>query len=100
MTGAATTLGLGLAISAALLYMLLRFVVATPKSANVSEAVSQHAFWTALIAFFASGTSGLANLWANPDPQASAPADVTAMIMHAASPGLWLGVVYILGQFT
>ncbi|PQZ96146.1 hypothetical protein CQ018_02365 [Arthrobacter sp. MYb227] len=100
MTGAATTIGIGLAISAALLYMLLRFVVATPKSANVIEAVSQHAFWTALIAFFASGTSGLANLWANPDPQASAPADVTAMIMHAASPGLWLGVVYVLGQFT
>lgn len=100
MTGAATTIGIGLAISAALLYMLLRFVVATPKSANVIGAVSQHAFWTALIAFFASGTSGLANLWANQGPQATAPADVTAMIMHAASPGLWLGVVYILGQFT
>lgn len=100
MTGAATTIGIGLAISAALLYMLLRFVVATPKSSNVIEAVSQHAFWTALIAFFASGTSGLANLWAIPDTHATAPTDVTAMIMHAASPGLWLGVVYILGQFT
>lgn len=60
MTGAATTIGIGLAICAALLYMLLRFVVATPKSANVIEAVSQHAFWTALIAFFASSHHGSA----------------------------------------
>lgn len=100
MTNALTNLGFGLAVSAGFVYLLLRFVVATPGAANVVDSVSRHAFWTALIGFFASGTSGLMNLWAYPDPQNPSDSDVPALIMHAAAPGLWLGLVYILGQFT
>lgn len=100
MTNAATNVGIGLALSAALVYVVLRFVVATPRAGNIVESISQHAFWTALIAFFASGTSGLMNLWANPDPQSPSDSSIPTMVMHAAAPGLWLGIVYILGQFT
>lgn len=100
MAGALTSIGFGLAGSAALLYVLLRFFVATPNAHNTKEAIARHAFWTALIAFLASGTSGLANLWANPSPGSPGETAMPTMIMHAAAPGLWLGLVYILGQFT
>ncbi|GAA1870788.1 hypothetical protein GCM10009715_17140 [Paeniglutamicibacter psychrophenolicus] len=105
MMGALTAIGSGLAISAALIYVLLRFLVAEPSASNATAAISRHAFWTALIAFLASGTSGLSNLWANPGENlfretGSATTSVPTLIMHAAAPGLWLGIVYILGQFT
>lgn len=100
MTGAFTAIGFGLAISAALIYIVLRFLVAQPNASNTIQSVSRHAFWTALIAFFASGTSGLSNLWANPDQQLQNQGGTPAMLMHAAAPGLWLGIVYVLGQFT
>lgn len=105
MMGAFTAIGTGLAISAALIYVLLRFLVAEPNASNATAAISRHAFWTALIAFLASGTSGLSNLWANPGENllretGSAEIGVPTLIMHAAAPGLWLGIVYVLGQFT
>ncbi|MFI8412988.1 hypothetical protein ACIGB6_10970 [Paeniglutamicibacter gangotriensis] len=105
MIGAFTAIGSGLAISAALIYLLLRFLVAEPRASHATAAISRHAFWTALIAFFASGTSGLANLWVNPGENllrdtGTATISVPTLIMHAAAPGLWLGIVYILGQFT
>ncbi len=105
MMAALTAIGSGLAISAALLYVLLRFLVAEPNASNATAAISRHAFWTALIAFLASGTSGLSNLWANPGENllretGSAGTSVPTLIMHAAAPGLWLGIVYVLGQFT
>lgn len=100
MTGALTSIGFGLAGSAALIYVLLRFFVASPNASNTTEAISRHAFWTALIAFLASGTSGLANLWANPSPGTPTEPSAPTLLMHAAAPGLWLGLVYILGQFT
>lgn len=100
MTAAFTAIGFGLAISAALIYVVLRFLVAAPKATNTIQAVSRHAFWTALIAFFASGTSGLSNLWANPGHQLQDHSGVPTLLMHAAAPGLWLGIVYVLGQFT
>lgn len=100
MMGAATNVGIGLAVSAALLYVLLRFFVANPTSRDSTRAISSHALWTAAIAFLASGTSGLANLWANPDPNHSSESGVPVLLMHAAAPGLWLGIVYVLGQFT
>ena len=105
MMGALTAIGSGLAISAALLYVLLRFLVAEPNASNATAAISRHAFWTALIAFLASGTSALSNLWANPGENllretGSAGTSVPTLIMHAAAPGLWLGIVYVLGQFT
>lgn len=103
MINALTSVGFGLAISAALIYVLLRFFVAAPNATNATEAISRHAFWTALIAFLASGTSGLSNLWAiAPDADTGMIVDTqpTTMLMHAAAPGLWLTLVYILGQFT
>ncbi|MET0977270.1 MAG: hypothetical protein ABWX63_00490, partial [Paeniglutamicibacter terrestris] len=103
MINALTSVGFGLAMSAALIYVLLRFFVAAPNATNTTEAISRHAFWTALIAFFASGTSGLSNLWAiAPDAGTGMMVDTqpTTMLMHAAAPGLWLTLVYILGQFT
>ncbi|KAA0977835.1 hypothetical protein FQ154_06130 [Paeniglutamicibacter gangotriensis] len=105
MIGAFTAIGSGLAISAALIYLLLRFLVAEPRASQATAAISRHAFWTALIALFASGTSGLTNLWVNPGENllletGNASASVPTLIMHAAAPGLWLGIVYILGQFT
>ncbi|MCV9995509.1 hypothetical protein OIU93_14565 [Paeniglutamicibacter sp. ZC-3] len=100
MSDALTSIGFGLAGSAALIYVLLRFFVASPNATNTTEAISRHAFWTALIAFLASGTSGLANLWANPSPGTPTDPAAPTMLMHAAAPGLWLGLVYILGQFT
>ena len=101
MMGAATNVGIGLAVSAALIYVLLRFFVANPTSRDSTRAISRHALWTAAIAFLASGTSGLANLWANPDPNHCLRVRRPAMLlMHAAAPGLWLGIVYVLGQFT
>ncbi|RAX49796.1 hypothetical protein DQ353_08185 [Arthrobacter sp. AQ5-05] len=105
MMGALTTIGSGLAISAALIYVLLRFLVAEPSASNATAAISRHAFWTALIAFLASGTAGLSNLWANPGEDlfretGSASTSFPTLVMHAAAPGLWLGIVYVLGQFT
>lgn len=100
MSDALTSIGFGLASSAALIYVLLRFLVASPNAKNTTEAISRHAFWTALIAFLASGTSGLANLWAHPSPGMPTDPAAPTMLMHAAAPGLWLGLVYILGQFT
>jgi hypothetical protein len=100
MTDAAASVGIGLAVSAALLYLVLRFFVANPTATDSTKAISSHALWTAAIAFLASGTSGLTNLWANPDPSYPGETSAPTLIMHAAAPGLWLGVVYILGQFT
>ncbi|MFL4476925.1 hypothetical protein ACIPUB_01465 [Paeniglutamicibacter sp. ORCA_105] len=100
MSDALTSIGFGLAGSAALIYVLLRFFVASPNAKNTTESISRHAFWTALIAFLASGTSGLANLWASTSPGTPTDPAAPTMLMHAAAPGLWLGLVYILGQFT
>ncbi|QXQ09314.1 hypothetical protein [Paeniglutamicibacter sp. Y32M11] len=102
MINALTSVGFGLAISAALIYVLLRFFVAAPNATNTTEAISRHAFWTALIAFLASGTSGLSNLWAiDPETHTGIIVDgQPVLLMHAAAPGLWLTLVYILGQFT
>ncbi|MGL3806788.1 hypothetical protein ACSYDW_11890 [Paeniglutamicibacter sp. R2-26] len=95
-----TAIGVGLAVSAALLYLVLRFFVANPSARDSSKAVSSHAMWTAVIAFLASGTTGLANLWTNPDPNYPGETSSPVLVMHAAAPGLWLGVIYALGQFT
>ncbi|GAA1496904.1 hypothetical protein [Paeniglutamicibacter kerguelensis] len=95
-----TATGVGLAVSAALLYVVLRFFVANPAARDSTKAISSHALWTAAIAFLATGTAGLANLWANPDPNYPSETSAPALVMHAAAPGIWLGIIYTLGQFT
>ena len=80
--------------------MVLRFFVANPAARDSTKAISSHALWTAAIAFLATGTTGLANLWAIPDSNHPGESSAAALIMHAAAPGLWLGIIYTLGQFT
>lgn len=100
MLGAATATGLGLAMSAVFIYLVLRAFAGNPTAPNSTDGVSRHAFWTAVIAFFASGTSGLANLWANNEPQAADAGSFENLAMHAGAPGFWLGAIYLIGQYT
>lgn len=100
MTGAATTAGLGLAMSAVFIYLVLRGFAGNPTAPNSTDGISRHAFWTAVIAFFASGTAGLKNLWANQEPLAADAGSFENLAMHAAAPGLWLGAIYLIGQYT
>lgn len=100
MMGAATAAGLGLAMSAVFIYLVLRAFAGNPAAPNSTEGVSRHAFWTAVIAFFASGTSGLENLWANHEPLSADAGSFENLAMHAAAPGFWLGVIYLIGQYT
>lgn len=112
-TGEAPTIALAIAIGAALLYGFLRLQAWTPVSGNPTRSARSHALWTAVIAFFASSTSGLDDLvrvaaptyvddgqgshWTSIDPAGHT---TLGLAWVAASPGLWLGLVYVLAQFT
>lgn len=112
-TGEAPGIALGIAIGAALLYGFLRLQAWTPVSGDPARSARSHALWTAVIAFFASSTSGLQDLvrvaaptyvddgraspWTSIDPAGQT---TLGLAWVAASPGLWLGLVYILAQFT
>ena len=100
MTDAATTAGLGLALSAAFIYLVLRAFAGNPSAHTGTGGVARHAFWTAVIAFFASGTAGLQNLWANGEPLGADAGSFESLAMHAAAPGFWLGTIYLIGQYT
>ncbi|MFJ6417567.1 hypothetical protein [Paeniglutamicibacter sp. NPDC091659] len=100
MMGAATAAGLGLAMSAMFIYLVLRAFAGNPAALNSTEGVSRHALWTAVIAFFASGTAGLENLWTNREPFAADSGSFENLAVHAAAPGFWLGVIYLIGQYT
>ncbi|GAA1870782.1 hypothetical protein GCM10009715_17130 [Paeniglutamicibacter psychrophenolicus] len=97
---AATAAGVGFALSAAFIYFLLRFFVSNATHGNRARNISSHAFWTAVIALFASGVSGLDGLWSIPDTPVPGDPGTASRIITAASPGLWLGLIYVLGQFT
>lgn len=112
-TGEAPTIALGIAVGAALLYGFLRLQAWTPASGDPRRSARSHTLWTAIIAFFASSTSGLTALVRVPAPTQGTdgqgtywtsidPAGHTTLGLAwvAASPGLWLGLVYILAQFT
>ncbi|MGG5753006.1 hypothetical protein ACQ3I4_10315 [Zafaria sp. Z1313] len=102
----------GIALGVALLYAFLRYRARTPRGADPRDSARSHAFWTALIALFASGTAGLAEMGYLPAPAYSGGFDepftiesVAApgpgeLVLAAASPGLWLGIVYVVAQFT
>ncbi|WP_372697029.1 hypothetical protein [Arthrobacter sp. JSM 101049] len=112
-TGEAPTIALGIAVGAALLYGFLRLQAHTPVSGDPRRSARSHALWTAVIAFFASSTSGLSALvhvaaptyvddgqgsqWTSIDPAGHT---TLGLAWVAASPGLWLGLVYVLAQFT
>ncbi len=91
---------LSLALCAALIYVVLRFMAADPASRANTTGVSRHALWTAVIAFFASGTSGLSNLWATAEGNLADATGFEHLAVHAAAPGFWLGAVYLIGQYT
>lgn len=90
----------GVALSAGFIFLLLRFFSSNSNQGNRARNISSHAFWTAVIAFFATGVTGLSNLWAQPGYTTYGEANWENRIMDAAAPGLWLGAIYIIGQFT
>ncbi|WP_417217287.1 hypothetical protein [Arthrobacter sp.] len=112
-TGQAPAIALMIAVGAVLLYGFLRLQARTPVSGDPRRSARTHALWTAIIAFFASSTSALTALVRVPAPTQGTdghgtywtsidPAGHTTLGLAwiAASPGLWLGLVYILAQFT
>lgn len=90
----------GIALSAGFIFLLLRFFSSNSRQDNRARNISSHAFWTAVIAFFASGVTGLSNLWTLPSFTTYGESNWENRIVHAAAPGLWLGVIYLIGQFT
>lgn len=99
MTYFASTM-MGVALSAGFIFLLLRIFSSNSHQNNRARNISSHAFWTAVIAFFASGVNGLSNLWALPSFTTYGASNWENRIMHAAAPGLWLGIIYLIGQFT
>lgn len=104
----ASALGLALAI----LYFVLRLLAAPPTRHHPRDSAANHALWTAVIGFFASSTSGLQDLLTlhaptlvetGPDSryvQTAADQSAASMALTVGAPGLWLGLVYVLAQFT
>lgn len=90
----------GVALSAGFIFLLLRIFSGNSNQNNRARDISSHAFWTAVIAFFASGVNGLSNLWTLPSFTTYGESNWENRIMHAAAPGLWLGLIYLIGQFT
>ncbi|PQZ96144.1 hypothetical protein CQ018_02355 [Arthrobacter sp. MYb227] len=90
----------GVALSAGFIFLLLRIFSSNSHQNNRARNISSHAFWTAVIAFFASGVNGLSNLWALPSFTTYGESNWENRVMHAAAPGLWLGIIYLIGQFT
>ncbi len=99
-------------IAIAILYFFLRLLAGTPGQLEPRASASSHVFWTAVIAFFASTTSGLQDLLVLHGPtlietgtesqyvQTDADQSAASMALTVAAPGLWLGLVYVLAQFT
>ncbi|NUL49252.1 hypothetical protein F7P69_29255 [Cellulosimicrobium funkei] len=67
LDGWAGSAGLGLALGLGLLYLVLRGTAWSPGRGDPVRAVRTHAMITALIAFFASGSSGLSRLATAPE---------------------------------
>lgn len=99
MTATTATIA-GTVLSAGFIFLVLRFFSANAHQANRSRNISSHAFWTAIVALVTSGVMGLSNLWAITPENHYNESSLETRIMHAAAPGLWLGIVYIIGQFT
>lgn len=97
-------LGSGIALIAVIVYAWLRHLASGKAGEHPLTVVRRHAWWTAFIALFASGTLGLSGIW-NVDVGSSSPAalpvqDIWDHVPQALAPGLWLGAIYLLGQFT
>lgn len=90
----------GVALGAGFIFLLLRIFSSNSHRNNRARNISSHAFWSAVIAFFASGVNGLANLWTLPSFTTYGESNWENRLMHAAAPGLWLGIIYLIGQFT
>lgn len=90
----------GVALSAGFIFLLLRAFYSNSNQINTARKVSSHALWTSVIALFSSGVTGLSNLWAISESGLSSTSSFEARVMHAAAPGLWLGIIYLIGQFT
>ncbi|GAA4361745.1 hypothetical protein [Paeniglutamicibacter cryotolerans] len=97
-------LGLSIALVAAIVYAWLRHLSSGRGREHPLLVVRRHAWWTAFIALFASGTLGLPSIWTIDGAGTSAssiPAqDIWVHVPQALGPGLWLGAIYLLGQFT
>ena len=103
----------GLLVGAVIIYAVLRFIAgrsdAAPDTARdaapdtARDAARTHAFWTALIAFFASGLSAASNVgdipaayYAGYTPAPSWLADLLTVLVPLVS----LAGIYIIGQYT
>lgn len=91
---------LGITLSAAFIYLLLRLFASNSTPTNRSRNISRHALWTSIIGLLASGVTGLANLWEVPATDRMGNDSPGILLIHALAPGLWLGIIYILGQYT
>ena len=101
----------GIAVGAAFAYLFLRYLAWSPRGVDPRNSARSHAFWTALIALFASTSANLAGIAAVPAPMdiqydgdaavlAGEAAPWAERLATVVAPALWLGLLYVLAQFT
>jgi hypothetical protein len=89
--------GFGLALGLAVLYLILRGTAWRPGGGDPIRSVRVHAMITALIALFASGTSGYYRL---SQPQPAEPFPWAEALVIVCGPVFSLVLVYVVAQYT
>lgn len=102
---ALTSMITGLLIGAIIIYLILRVVARTPASdLDGRDTARSHAFWTAIIALFASGTAGLADAGTIPvnenPPNEPFNSNWWKDLTQFITPALSVAGIYVIGQFT
>jgi hypothetical protein len=89
--------GFGMALGLAFLYLILRGTAWRPGGGDPVRAVRVHAMITALIALFASGTSGYYRL---SEPETTEPLPWAEALITVSGPVVSLVLVYLMAQYT
>lgn len=87
------------AVAALIVYFLLRIYGPTNDN-NLLNSARQHAFWCAIIGFFASSSSNWFSDAINVPIEEQSSLDTAVSIAVAATPGVWIGFIYIASQYT
>ncbi len=87
------------AIAALIIYVVLRNLAAK-EGGNRLALARRHAFWCALIGFFASTSSSWFDELAALPYYDESPLSVPEAVGAAATPAIWVAFIYIAGQFT
>ncbi|UYQ77667.1 hypothetical protein OF385_00315 [Glutamicibacter sp. JL.03c] len=87
------------AVAAMIVYFLLRLYGPTNDS-NLLNSARRHAFWCAIIGYFASSSSNWFSDAINVPIDEQSTLDTAVGIAVAATPGVWIAFIYIASQYT